>query len=280
MAVELAKVSLWLEALDPGKPLSFLDAHVKHGNALIGATPKLIDEGIPDAAFKPVDGDDEKWARFLAKTNEKQRTGQGSLFEVEDIAGHANTGLAAELRRITARPVGALSDVHRQAAEYRDWTESAERRRQVEIADAWCAAFMWHKSKDAPPAITYGVFQALKRDEPTLLAAAVVAEVDRLRDEYGFFHWHLEFPDIFPVPDARGWDVDQDTGWAGGFGVLLGNPPWDKVEFKEKEYFSAVEPTIAALAGQTRRNRISEWEQQNPDEGIRCVHSRGSVSWR
>ena len=63
MAVELAKVSLWLEALDPGKPLSFLDAHVKHGNALIGATPKLIDEGIPDAAFKPVEGDDEKWAQ-------------------------------------------------------------------------------------------------------------------------------------------------------------------------------------------------------------------------
>ena len=277
MAVELAKVSLWLEALDPGKPLSFLDAHVKHGNALIGATPKLIDEGIPDAAFKPVDGDDEKWARFLAKTNEKQRTGQGSLFEVEDIAGHANTGLAAELRRITARPVGALSDVHRQATEYRDWTESAERRRQVEIANAWCAAFMWHKSKDAPPAITYDVFQALKRDEPTLLAAAVVAEVDRLRDEYGFFHWHLEFPDIFPVPDGGGWDVDQDTGWAGGFGVLLGNPPWDKVEFKEKEYFSAVEPTIAALVGQTRRNRISEWEQQNPDEGIRYRTARRRV---
>ena len=58
MAVELAKVSLWLEALDPGKPLSFLDAHVKCGNALIGATPKLIDDGIPDAAFKPVEADD------------------------------------------------------------------------------------------------------------------------------------------------------------------------------------------------------------------------------
>ena len=39
MAVELAKVSLWLEALEPGKPLGFLDAHIKCGNALIGATP-------------------------------------------------------------------------------------------------------------------------------------------------------------------------------------------------------------------------------------------------
>ncbi len=56
MAVELAKVSLWLEALEPGKPLGFLDAHVKHGNGLIGATPKLLAEGVPDDAFKPIEG--------------------------------------------------------------------------------------------------------------------------------------------------------------------------------------------------------------------------------
>ena len=277
MAVELAKVSLWLEALDPGKPLSFLDAHVKQGNALIGATPKLIDEGIPDAAFKPVEGDDEKWARFLARTNEKQRTGQGSLFEVEDIAGNANTGLAAELRRITARPVGALRDVHRQAAEYQGWVESAQRQRQLEIANAWCAAFMWHKTKDAPPAITYDVFQALKRDEPTLLAAAVAAEVDRLRDEYGFFHWQLEFPDIFRVPDGGGADIDPDTGWNGGFTVLLGNPPWDKVDFKDQEYFSAVDQTISQLAGQKRRDRIKEWEREHPEEGRQYRAARHKV---
>jgi len=238
MAVELAKVSLWLEALDPGNPLSFLDAHIKHGNALIGATPTLIDEGIPDAAFKPVEGDDEKWARFLAKTNEKQRTGQGSLFEVEDIAGYANTQLAEDLLRITTAPVGSLRDVHRQAVAYQDWAKSAQRRRQVEVANAWCAAFMWHKTKDAPPAITYDVFHALKRDEPTLLAAAVSAEVDSLRDEYAFFHWHLEFPEIFRVPDGEGAGIDPNTGWVGGFKCLLGNPPWDKVLFKDQEAYA------------------------------------------
>jgi len=274
MAVELAKVSLWLEALDPGKPLSFLDAHIKCGNALIGATPKLIDEGIPDAAFKAVEGDDEKWARFLAKTNEKQRTGQGSLFEVVDIAGHANTQLAAELRSIIARPAAELRDVHEQAAAYQNWAQSADRQRQLEIANAWCAAFMWHKTKDAPPAITYDVFQALKRNEPTLLAAAVAAEVDRLRDEYGFFHWHLEFPDIFNVPDGGGSGASPDTGWANGFTVLLGNPPWDKVDFKEKEYFASVEPSIAAMAGQSRRKRIAEWEREHPDEGLRYRAAR------
>ncbi len=57
MAVELAKVSLWLEALDPGKALSFLDAHIKQGNGLIGTTPALIERGIPDEAFKAIEGD-------------------------------------------------------------------------------------------------------------------------------------------------------------------------------------------------------------------------------
>ena len=163
MAVELAKVSLWLEALDPGKPLSFLDARIKHGNALIGATPKLMDEGIPDAAFKLVEGDDEKWARLLAKTNEQERAGQNTLFDIGDIPGHANTDLAAELAQIVAAPSASLHDVHRQAADYRAWAESANRQRELDIANAWCAAFMWHKTKDAPPAITYNVFNGLKK---------------------------------------------------------------------------------------------------------------------
>ena len=73
MAVELAKVSLWLEALEPGKPLSFLDAHIKQGNGLIGATPALIDEGIPDDAFKVIEGDDPKFAASLQSRQRQDR---------------------------------------------------------------------------------------------------------------------------------------------------------------------------------------------------------------
>ncbi|MGH3281070.1 MAG: Eco57I restriction-modification methylase domain-containing protein, partial [Trebonia sp.] len=277
MAVELAKVSLWLEALDPGKPLSFLDAHLKCGNALIGATPALIDAGIPDAAFKAVEGDDESWARTLRLANEKERTGQGSLFDIEDVAGYANTELAAGLARIVAAPSGSLHQVHEQAAAYRDWAESASRQRQLMIANAWCAAFMWRKAKDAPPAITYNVFKDLKKDSRTLLSAAVSAEVDRLAGEYGFFHWHLEFPDIFRVPNVGGLHVDPGTGWAGGFTALLGNPPWDKVDFEDKKYFSVVEPTVAALAGQKRRDRIREWENEHHEEGTRYRAARRRV---
>jgi hypothetical protein len=275
MAVELAKVSLWLEALDPGKPLSFLDAHVKQGNALIGATPALIDQGIPDAAFKPVEGDDPKWAAMLMKTNEKQRAGQGSLFDLEDIGSYSNTELAAGLVRIIAAPANDLHEVRQQAAAYQNWAESAKRQWQLLIANAWCAAFMWHKAKDAPPALTYDVFNGLKKDEHTLLSAAVASEVDRLAGDYRFFHWHLEFPDIFRVGGTA--KFDAETGWSGGFMVVLGNPPWDKVDFKDKEYFSVVEPSIAKLAGQKRRTLIGQWEEGHSEEGERYRAAKRAV---
>ncbi len=65
MAAELAKVSLWMEAMDPGKPLAFLDQNIRVGNSLLGTTPALLAEGLPDAAFSPIEGDDKKVASAL-----------------------------------------------------------------------------------------------------------------------------------------------------------------------------------------------------------------------
>jgi hypothetical protein len=283
MAVELAKVSLWLEALDPGKPLSFLDAHIKCGNALIGATPKLVDGGIPGAAFKPVEaddpvwGDDRRFAASLSRANDAVNPDQFELFSDEVIFSQANTEMATNLARIAQRPDGSLRDVHRQADEYRAWTESDDRRHKLLVADAWCAAFVWRKHPTAPPAIVNRVFHALNERGSGAVPPTTAAEIDRLRDEYGFFHWHLEFPGIFQVSDAGGMPVDSDTGWAGGFTVLLGNPPWDKVDLKEREYFSVVEPSIAALAGKARKDRIAEWERENAEEGARYRAARRKV---
>jgi hypothetical protein len=68
MAVELAKVSLWLEALDPGKALSFLDAHIKQGNGLIGTTPALIRSYVGLAAFIALSWDFVVWRGWLVST--------------------------------------------------------------------------------------------------------------------------------------------------------------------------------------------------------------------
>ncbi|MEV5407539.1 DNA methyltransferase [Thermopolyspora sp. NPDC052614] len=278
MAVELAKVSLWLEALEPGKPLGFLDAHIKQGNALIGATPALLRDGIPSTAFKPVEGDDPAYARFLERQNEQERAGQGGLFDLTEATKVTNTAFASGLRDIMAAPSGTLAQVHEQAAEYRKWELSAEYVNARHIADAWCAAFMWKKTKDAPPAITHDLFQALQDPDASAASQETHDEIERLRKQYSFFHWHLAFPDVFTVPDdGAGTDVDPATGWAGGFSCVLGNPPWDKVDFEDKKYFSVVEPSIAAIAGVDRRIRIADWAAENPVAGERYYAERRKV---
>ena len=80
MSVELAKISLWMEALEPGKPLSYLDQNIRVGNSLLGVTPALLANGLPDEAFTPIEGDDRKVVSALKKQNAAEREGQGDLF--------------------------------------------------------------------------------------------------------------------------------------------------------------------------------------------------------
>ncbi|MER7782486.1 DNA methyltransferase [Streptomyces albidoflavus] len=267
MAVELAKVSLWLEALEPGKPLGFLDAHVKHGNALIGATPKLLRGGIPDEAFIATEGDDKKQAKSLEKMNAEERKGQFTLFDMEDEGVKvANTTLAAGMRRITHAPSGNLREVRGQAAAYEQWEKSSDYLNALHLADAWCAAFMWLKTPEAPRAVTHGVFRSLEDPDASSASKATHDEIVRLREQYHFFHWHLEFPEVFSVPDGvvTG-TVDEATGWAGGFDCVLGNPPWDSVELKEQEFFAQRAPEIAAISNASARKKQITKLQDDPD---------------
>ncbi|MFE2456718.1 Eco57I restriction-modification methylase domain-containing protein [Streptomyces sp. NPDC059402] len=253
MAMELAKVSLWLEALEPGKPLGFLDAHVKHGNGLIGATPKLLAEGVPDDAFKPIEGDDKKYAAALAKRNRAQRAGQDELtFDTEALPG--NDQYAAELARITAAPADSLEQVRAQESAYRAYVESATYVQDLHAADAWCAAFVWPKREGAPEAPTDQVFRALRGRDQSAVPDATHAEIMSLRDQYRFFHWHLEFPEVFAVPES-GAGVQSTTGWAGGFDAVVGNPPWDQVQVDAREFFAAKRVDISEAANMTARNK-------------------------
>ncbi|GHB02945.1 MULTISPECIES: Eco57I restriction-modification methylase domain-containing protein [Streptomyces] len=285
MAVELAKVSLWLEAMEPGKPLSFLDAHIKHGNGLIGATPALMRDGIPDRAFKKTEGDDEAWTRSLLARNAQERVGQGGLFEVATETTVANSSFARGLRQISASSDDSLTDVRRKEAAYRDWSTSAEYLHALRLADSWCAAFVWVKREDMPPAITHKVFRGLEDPEGDAAPQSTHDEIVRLRDQYAFFHWHLEFPEVFHVPDdpalaeagRMSETIAPGTGWAGGFSCVVGNPPWDKVDFEDKKYFSVVDPAIAEISGTARRTRIVEWERENSEASKRYREARRAV---
>lgn len=285
MAVELAKVSLWLEAMEPGRPLGFLDSHIKYGNGLIGTTPALLRDGIPDKAFKSAEGDDDKWAKQLLKRNTEERRGQGGLFEVETETKVANSSFARGLRRITSAPADNLADVRRKETAYRDWSTSAEYLRALHLADAWCAAFVWVKNEDAPPAITHKIFRSLENPEGDAAPQSTHDEIVWLRDQYAFFHWHLEFPEVFHVPEDPALTeagrvseaIAPGTGWGGGFSCVVGNPPWDKVDFEDKKYFSVVAPEIAEIAGTARRTAITEWEAEHPEGGKRYREARRAV---
>jgi hypothetical protein len=257
MAAELAKVSLWLESLAAGRPLGFLDAHIKVGNALLGTTPALLAAGIPDEAFAALEGDDKRTVTALKKRNKAERAGQDDLFTTSGIPVD-NRGLAAEARDIDALSGLSLADVHLAQRRQRDLEHSADARRARLVADTWCAAFVAPKVPDEP-AITHGLLdtwaQARERvDHPALPV------VERLAAEYRFFHWHLEFPQVFTAdPEADG------PGWGGGFACVLGNPPWERVKLQEQEFFASRDPAISEAPNAAARKRlIKDLASANP----------------
>ncbi|MCG5216113.1 Eco57I restriction-modification methylase domain-containing protein [Streptosporangium soli] len=252
LAAELARVSLWIESLEPGKPLAFLDAHIKVGNALLGTTPALLAKGVPDAAFKAIEGDDKKVANSLKKQNAKELAGQETLFD-DSGKRTGNKDLAEQVLAVAAIPVTRVADVREQERRFRAFDTSDALNRKRRAADAWCAAFVWRKHADAPTAITTATVRRLQNGGN--LTEAQKKELDKLAEWYRFFHWHLEFPDIFRTNGSSP-DFTPSAGWTGGFSCVLGNPPWEKVKLSEKEFFAVHNEAIATAGNKAARDRL------------------------
>jgi hypothetical protein len=240
MAVELCQVALWMEALEPGKPLSFLKHHVQCGNSLLGATPALLAKGIPDEAFEPIEGDEKAYCRDWKKTNKRERedtrSGQRTL---EDFLPHLGN-FAAEMAAMDTLPDDTPDQVRAKAERYeRLASETSYQTSGRFLGDVWCAAFVWRKARgafDFP--ITERIFRRVETN-PNAVEPWIYDEVVRLREQYQFFHWHLAFPGVFRPP-VKGEEPDNElTGWCGGFDVVLGNPPWERIKLQEKEWFAA-----------------------------------------
>ena len=266
MAVELCKVSLWMEAIEPGKPLSFLDHHIQCGNSLLGTTPALLAKGIPDAAFKAIEGDDKERVKLLKKDNKKERKdyeqGQGYLFSPTFKLGN----LPATISQINVASEESVEDVAAKQKMYEKLVKGADYLNARLLADTWCAAFVWKKDDSDLGRLcpTEHTFRSIE-DNPHSANIHVKAEVLRLNRQYQFFHWHLAFPDVFRLPDEETTEEKYRTGWGGGFDVVLGNPPWERVKVQEKEWFTERSPEIAkAPNAATRRKEIAKLEQGNP----------------
>jgi len=258
MAVELCRVALWMEAIEPGRPLSFLDAHVKCGNALIGAVPGLVERGIPDDVFHAIRGDDfgqleeedKRYVTQLRKRNKAEGSagvGVSSLFDPDAIGGE----LSATAQRITGISDGDLAGIAAKEREYAALLGSDSYRQAMLAADVWCAAALAEK-RAGEPQITQGSLDRICTGD-TYLTPDLRAMLDKLREEYRFFHWHLEFPEVFePSEDA----VVQFPGR--GFDLILGNPPWDTLSPDAKEFFAAYDPNVRFVDRDGQRAIIEE----------------------
>jgi hypothetical protein len=256
MAAELAKVSLWIEALEPGRPLSYLDQNVRVGNSLLGVTPALLAEGLPDTAFTPIEGDDHKVAAALKKQNASERQGQHDLFSPSGIPV-TNAVLAKRADEIAHALPDSLEDLHiHQQRQAQQLAGSPEHRIQKLLADAWCAAFVQPKTVvTRSTAITQAVLEQFGTDAGTLELAAAEELVINLTRQYRFFHWHVEFPHIFRVGNGTT-DTNPATGWAGGFSCVIGNPPWERVKLQEQEFFASRSPAIANAPNAAARKKL------------------------
>jgi hypothetical protein len=273
MAVELCKVNLWMEALEPGKPLNFLDHRIQVGNSLLGTTPKLMAGGIPDDAFNPIEGDDPKYAATMKKVNKQERkdraSGQRSIFELIELPADYSH-LTEAMHALDDTPDDTLDEVRRKEAQYAALASDPEYVKARLLADAWCAAFVWEKKQNGLPMPMTDLLYRRMEENPLAENLQTVREyVVELKERYQFFHWHVAFPDVFAVPDSIQHAENEQTGWHGGFDTVLGNPPWDKIQPEEQKFFSSVRSDIAEIEKASVRKKTIE------DLAVHDPHSYG-----
>ena len=248
LAVELCRLSLWIETMDRKLPFSFLDHKVKCGNGLVGA---WFDQFLhyPVMAWKNREGGDKSHSNgvhfdkdtrgkafkaFVAEkvTPDLRLLVEGRTLFSEDLLGQATAvhdDALAALSRLHDLPI---HDSAERSRLYREELVGSAAHQSLKAAlDLWCACWFWpaDELEHAPLPTTF------TRPVPQTRAVA-----QRIAADYRFFHWELEFPDVF-----------RDSG--SGFDALLGNPPWDIAKPNSKEFFSNLDPLYRGLGNPEAR---------------------------
>lgn len=250
-AAEQCKQELWQAATGEEASGELLGSHIQVGDALLGTVPDLMAGGIPDAAWAILEGDEPAVARSLEERN-RQEAGSHELQPagpgLHDVGAQARSRAAAALEIPGEVTLEALA---RRAERWSELLGSAAYRRDKQVADAWCAAFVWPKVPgplvEAAP--TQERWRRLRDGEAPFPALAAQTVVE-LAGRYRFFHWHLQFPQVF----ARG-----------GFDVILADPPWRRVAFSEREFFAMRRHEIAGAPSViVRKQLISRLAAEEP----------------
>ncbi|MFF3242352.1 Eco57I restriction-modification methylase domain-containing protein [Streptomyces sp. NPDC002870] len=224
MAVELAKVSLWLTTAAAGKPLSFLDAHLRCGNAVVGAS---IDSwaGVPEPA----------------RGGRVQRGGaasddlQGSLFAVEepDLAS-----LVRVRQALAQEPSEDRLQVRAKEQRFARLLDGDDFTRLRAMGDWWVAPFFHTDALKGNTGQWLSGHDSIERGEsPRQDLAELPSQV---RKRFRPFHWEVEFPEVF-------FNANGERRTDAGFDVMLGNPPWEGITFKAAEFYGRFDPSYVLL---------------------------------
>lgn len=259
MAVDLAKVALWIESLEPGKPLGFLDANLVCGDALLGTyahgadLDSLLDAGVPDEAYSALAGDDKITCRKFQAANRDAIIGQGRL----DLFGAKSWHVPAETEAQIIRSLRELPEDTRtqRAARQSLWIEAMSdpgvaAKRQA--ADLYMAAFLTQKPAGLEPGLddaiptTNDIRATVQR---LAVSQTLLKTSSDIREKVKYLHWGLTFPDVLA---------------AGGFDLVIGNPPWEVMQLGEEEYFAQRIPEIADLKGSQRKQAIADLKISDP----------------
>ncbi|EAT58712.1 Eco57I restriction-modification methylase domain-containing protein [Chlorobium ferrooxidans] len=230
LAVNLCKVALWLEAHNPGEPLNFLDHHIKCGDAIVGlAHQEELFRGIADEAFKALPGDDKLIASALAKRNKierKQREAETGSLGLQLMLGannevmHKMEQLMGQLQSFNALPEETPEEIEAKAKAYRNLQNGKILHTLKLLADMQVMQFFVPKTNEHKETFvtdkTY--FSYLRGGQAVPFAFEV--DVFNQADSHRFFHWFLEFPEVF-TGKSKGDGVANF-----GFDVILGNPPF------------------------------------------------------
>ena len=257
-AVELCKVVLWIEGYCAGMPLSFLDHHIRCGNSVVGvADLDVLLKGVPNDAFSAEDKDVLKQIKAqnnaaLAdiKVLEADTTVSGiagNLFSSEPMITRIDSeqiSLASKVKEISELPENTLLQELTKQRRWEDLMQSPRVECLRRACDIYSYAFYKQFTEEdfreedqfsAPMSIPYTrtVYRALEEikhlDEPDPafkpLSGNFKNEALVSSKRYRFFHWCVEFPEVFAND--------------GGFDVMCGNPPWDKIKVEDKKWFES-----------------------------------------
>ena len=244
LAVELCRTALWIETVEPGKPLTFLDSHIQCGDSLLGVFDlSVLREGIPDEAYKPLHGDTREVANHYKAKNKREVAEQ---LRVEGGFGLARQkDLEQNLAAMTDMPEETVEEIADKRARFQALTRQGSAAWTLGRAcDLWTSAFFARKTKagqfagpDAVPrrgaetvATSGTLWELLRGREPFVPLTNNAAD---LASHYRFFHWPIAFADVMAH---------------GGFDVVLGNPPWETMSPDQKEFFSTYDPEVRFMA--------------------------------